>query len=292
MTVSGDALLDKLRQASDEDRDREIERIIVVEARPLIARILARQARSGSALTPDDADDLAGIVVLRLIERLRSIDESAPLESFERYVATLVHNAVSDHFRRAFPERTALRNRLRNGGFAIWPTSVGTACGRAEWEGALPGEIPANVVVSNDLSVFFASIGHAVLFDEMATLFTTASAEPAAVPSVSDTFERRETLQKLWREILELRPMQRKALLLNLRGEGSMNIASLLVVTGTAKLAQIAAAVEMTLPELRAIWNDLPLDDLRIASLLGITRQHVIDLRRAARVKLARKVKS
>jgi hypothetical protein len=40
---------------------------------------------------------------------------------------------------------------------------------------------------------------------------------------------------------------------------------------------------------LSALWDQLPLDDLSIAARLGVTRQQVINLRKAARARLARR---
>jgi hypothetical protein len=47
----------------------------------------------------------------------------------------------------------------------------------------------------------------------------------------------------------------------------------------------------VTTDKLAEIWNDLPLDDLRIASMLGVSRQQVINFRKSARVKLSRRMK-
>ena len=41
---------------------------------------------------------------------------------------------------------------------------------------------------------------------------------------------------------------------------------------------------------LAEIWNELPLDDRTIAGHLGLTRQQVINLRSAARQRLARQM--
>jgi predicted DNA-binding protein (UPF0251 family) len=48
--------------------------------------------------------------------------------------------------------------------------------------------------------------------------------------------------------------------------------------------------MELSTEELAALWNDLPLEDLRIAEMLGISRQQVINLRKSARHRLARRV--
>jgi hypothetical protein len=39
------------------------------------------------------------------------------------------------------------------------------------------------------------------------------------------------------------------------------------------------------------LWNDLPLDDARIAELLKLTRQQVINARKSGRERLARRLK-
>ena len=50
----------------------------------------------------------------------------------------------------------------------------------------------------------------------------------------------------------------------------------------------------MGVPEDRfaELWNDLPLEDSAIAQLLGITRQQVINLRKTARERLARRMRA
>jgi len=39
------------------------------------------------------------------------------------------------------------------------------------------------------------------------------------------------------------------------------------------------------------VWNDLPLEDARIAELLGLTRQQVINARKSGRERLARRLR-
>jgi hypothetical protein len=43
--------------------------------------------------------------------------------------------------------------------------------------------------------------------------------------------------------------------------------------------------------EFANLWNELPLEDASIASLLGVTRQQVINLRKSARERLTRRMK-
>jgi hypothetical protein len=42
--------------------------------------------------------------------------------------------------------------------------------------------------------------------------------------------------------------------------------------------------------DLDELWDELPLDDLKIAARLGMTRQQVINLRKSARARLARRM--
>jgi len=61
--------------------------------------------------------------------------------------------------------------------------------------------------------------------------------------------------------------------------------------TGTASLRQLAAALEMSDESFAALWNELPLEDAKIAELLGLTRQQVINARKSGRERLARRLR-
>lgn len=102
--------------------------------------------------------------------------------------------------------------------------------------------------------------------------------------------EARQQLRQLWSEIKELSLKQRTALLLNLRDTNGGNAVALLPHTGTATLRQIADALAMQAVELAELWPRLPLNDDAIARRLGLTRQQVINLRLAARRRLARRM--
>ncbi len=114
-----------------------------------------------------------------------------------------------------------------------------------------------------------------------------ASAEPHSAESA---LEQRAYLEHLWREICQLPLRQRTALLLNLKDEQGGNSLALFPLTGVASLRQIAAAMELSLDELTAFWNDLPLEDLVIAERLHLSRQQIINLRKCARERLHRKM--
>jgi len=107
---------------------------------------------------------------------------------------------------------------------------------------------------------------------------------------IASTVERRFYLELLWKEICELPQRQRVALLLNLRDAQAGDALILFTLTGITSLRRIAEVIEMPAEQLVPIWNKLPLEDAAIATLLGITRQQVINLRKSARERLARRM--
>lgn len=103
--------------------------------------------------------------------------------------------------------------------------------------------------------------------------------------------ERRIYLKRLWDEITQLQPRQRAALLLNLRDENGRGVIDLWIIVGVATTQAIALTLEMRVEEFAALWSEMPLDDNRIAARLGVARQQVINLRKSARERLARRMK-
>lgn len=110
-------------------------------------------------------------------------------------------------------------------------------------------------------------------------------------PGVSVETERRVYLEHLWREIVALPPRQCAALLLNLRDEQGRGVVDLWMLTGIASAQTVAETLGMNVEEFAEMWNELPLDDNRIAAHLGLVRQQVINLRKSARERLARRMK-
>jgi hypothetical protein len=302
--------------------EAEIERLLVDVASPLIRRIVSRH---GGGCLAADLGDLESMIHLRLLHKLRRLAESPGegIEDLERYVATVSYNVVNDHLRRRFPERTRHKNRLRyvlthDPRLALWNAPVGPVGGLKGWEGSVtaavavsldPGQTSVHITrkirdkqrPADALQALFCAVGAPValetLVDHTAELWDVP-VRPAEVALVDEhetvpaQIERRELLRALWREIGQLLPMQRKALLLNLRDDETVNVVALVVRTATAQFDDVASALEMTAEQLSEIWNDLPLDDLRIAALLNVTRQQVINLRKSARERLRRRLRN
>jgi hypothetical protein len=110
-------------------------------------------------------------------------------------------------------------------------------------------------------------------------------------PAILDVLTHRAHLERLWSEILELPPRQRAALLLNLRDDEGRGMIELWPQTGIAPMADLARALDMTEHALRELWPTLPRDDQWIAEQLGVTRRQVINLRKCARERLARRLR-
>jgi DNA-directed RNA polymerase specialized sigma24 family protein len=108
--------------------------------------------------------------------------------------------------------------------------------------------------------------------------------------NVASDLEARGHLEQLWHEICQLPRDQRVALLLNLRDARSSDALVLFSLTGIATLRQIATVTELPWEEFVELWNNLPLQDIVIAGMLGMTRQQVINLRKSARERLARRM--
>ena len=309
-----DPLLRELLGASDSDaRAREIERLIVEVTQPLAERILSRYSRTEGTVSAHDAEDILSTVNVRMLRKLQSVadSEEAAVRDLADYVATLTYNTINDHLRRRYPERTRLKNRLRyalthDPRLALWSTEGGLTAGLAKWKERAPGSGElgtlrrvAGATLPNELVEIFRVAGQPMLLDTLvettADLWGIADAAPAVVEprahdDVAAKVEQRQFLGALWREIRLLSAQQRKALLLNLREGETVSPIALLVYTGTATFDEIAATMELRPEELTSIWNELPLDDLRIGEMLGITRQQVINLRKSARARLARRL--
>ena len=300
--------------ADDEcTRGRELERILSDEVQPRVRAVVSAYVRSDCPVEPHDVDDIVGHVTLRVLRKLRAatVLEEESVQSVEAYVTTLTKNSVRDVMRRRSPERTRVKSRLRylfahDRRLALWSAESVMLCGLASWREREDYEDDPSAVrellrssrehSNEEIVAAVTALGRPVRLADLVSALVTGEESSevqraAAMPAVQrDTLEARQYLQVLWREIRALPPKQRAALLLNLREPGSGNAVTLFVAMGIATLAEIAEAVELSRAELAALWDALPLDDLRIAAHLGVTRQQVINLRKSARERLARRM--
>ncbi|HEX8845559.1 MAG TPA: hypothetical protein VF791_12985 [Pyrinomonadaceae bacterium] len=161
------------------------------------------------------------------------------------------------------------------------------------------------------LTAVFEHAGHAIELDDLVTIAARVwGIRDQSLESVDDenghlrgslvdksvrvdaALEQRLYLEKLWAEVCDLPPLQRAALLLNLRDAGGGSVISFIPYLKIASKAEMAEVLSMSEEQFAKIWNDLPLDDRSIGELLGITRQQVINLRKTARERLARRMKT
>ena len=155
-----------------------------------------------------------------------------------------------------------------------------------------PVEIDAIVaILANAWSVKDrpAETEHDSLDDDESFSFDDALTDERQI-SIADEVGQRFYLEKLWEEITQLPSRQRYALLLNLRDTRGASALELLFITGIASPDQIAAILNLSLKQFTDLWSKLPLDDARIAEGLRATRQQVINLRKSARERLARRM--
>lgn len=292
----GDALLAALMATSDrERREAIIARLLVEVAEPVIGRTLSRRR---GVLSDADLEDVAGTARLRLLRKLENPDAAEPIASFANYVAMTALHAADDLLRRKHPRRTMLANRIRyvltrDPRFALWEQDRELVCGLAQrraGEPATTSELAEELarLLARGPMPFQSAVSHFATGIEEEPLREVES--QGVAPEAIERLETRQLLEKLWREIVALPERQRVALLLNLRDETGGSALALIPLLGVATTAEIARALGMRADELAAVWDDLPLDDDRIGSILDARRQQIINLRKCARERLGRRM--
>jgi DNA-directed RNA polymerase specialized sigma24 family protein len=128
------------------------------------------------------------------------------------------------------------------------------------------------------------------LSDETVQLEEYLLNQPFEVLKIETALENNKKLKAVWSEITLLPLAQRKALLLNLRDSVDRELVTLLPALKIAGLREIATTLEITEEKLGEVWNSLPLNDQQIATEMGLERRQVINLRRTARERLARRL--
>jgi hypothetical protein len=108
-------------------------------------------------------------------------------------------------------------------------------------------------------------------------------------PRMDLGLEQRAFLEHVWTGVCQLPVLQRAALLLNLRDAKGGGVIWFLPYLGIASKEELAQLLQIPYDDFQKLWTELPLDDLRIAQFFGITRQQVINLRKTARERLARR---
>jgi len=121
-------------------------------------------------------------------------------------------------------------------------------------------------------------------------VWPTLERRPDGRRDAATELEQRLYLERLWGEVEQMSPRHVAALLLNLRDGQGGSALDLFLFTGVATFKQIAGALALTEESLAEVWNHLPLDDAAIAGRLNLMRQQVVNLRKSARERLARRL--
>ncbi|MEN3328202.1 MAG: hypothetical protein V7638_3009 [Acidobacteriota bacterium] len=329
--VKIDALLEPLLTATtDEHADELLSQLIADHAEPVIKGIIRFKLRFNSHQETQraEADDIHQDVVLQLVgqlQRFRKLPEKHPITDLRGMAAIIAHRTCARWMRRQFPERHALKTRLhylltRQRGFAIWENANGKSlAGFAVWQQQKKSAVrnlsgvAAHIRKAQELAETVKSIfdyaGGPIEFDELVTAVAAIQGisdqpvesladdedggfDPATPdPDPAWRIEKKMFLQRLWEELTQLPVNQRAALLLNLKDASGFGCITLFPAIGIATIRQLAAALELSAERLAELWNELPIEDARIAELLGLTRQQVINARKSGRERLARRLK-
>ncbi len=167
---------------------------------------------------------------------------------------------------------------------------------RSEWSDAL-AEILDYLGGPVDFEAFVGTLAAFLRIEDQPVESTDQIEDPGDFliadrqPDASLQVEKRIFLERLWEEVRLLPPNQRAALLLNLKDPEGKGCISLMPAIGIATFRQLAEVLGMGAERLAEIWNDLPLEDEKIAGLLQLTRQQIINARKSARERLARRLK-
>jgi hypothetical protein len=282
-------------------------------AEQTIRRVIAQRFRRDRIgfLRDDEREDLSASAMLRVLQRLRS--EQDAIVNLDSYVATVTLHTCDDLVREKLPRRTAAKNRIcyvlgRDARFAQWTIDGETVCGFSTWRGM---QTAARTIAMDDIrklagdrdvrrllsAILFAAqqpVELEAIVNAAAELWQMIDRPALVLDDVTNLASSAETtrvddrdfLERLWEEIRLLNREQRAALLLNLRDD-SGSATELFALLGVASVDEILDTAGMS----RDTWSELPIDDLRIAAMLGLTRQQVINLRKAARERLRRRMR-
>lgn len=266
------------------------------------------------------------------LKQLRTNPIRYAISAFDEFVAKVTFNVYNNYVRAKYPHRHKLKRQLEHllksrKEFDLWKDSSDRLAGLAHWRdgdwsktnpGALQtqsfvlaqldepqiNQIPLVVL----LTKFFEWANQPVAFDELVSVIAEvcgikdgpqkdwpvahqASTEQPSGEGIRK-LEYHEHLRQAWKEILALPIRQRYALLLNWKNSATDSFFNALIIDGITSTQNIAKALQMDLPNLEKIWDQLPLKDAAIGEMLGgLPAQAVANLRKSARERLARRMK-
>ena len=304
--------------AGEEAAGQMLDRLFADHAQPWcseITRAVLRKYAVRNSDLEDQAAETEAEVLLKVTARLRSMREGAAeaISDLRAYIASCVYNECFMRLRSGSPERTRLENRLRyllrhEARYGLWEAAGEQVAGIAHWNGriasghAVVPQFPAREPTALLQQIFEAS-GGPVPFNSLISVaaealgvadfqavpFLDSMQRPGQKADPEEAFGHVQRLGLVWPEVLALPANQRAALLWNLRDEEGQGAIELIIATGVASFGELARALEVPVLKLEELWDELPLEDSRIAEMLGLSRQQVINLRKSARGRLGRR---
>lgn len=316
--------------ASDDDARDRLGDVLEKVAAPIARDVIRGALRGVSSTELDDVHAGVLLSLAAHLRGARDpLGAGSPIRDLGGYVATVAHNACHAFLRARFPHRAHLRSRVRyvltrDASLALWEG------GRREWLCALAAqrgsarhpdatvrlaELGRQLGGATSLPALVRSLlgqlpGPALFADVVDAIAAIQGIEdalpqdreredekeplreaPDPAPSPEAALAQRDYLSGLWGEIRLLPPRQRAALLLNLRDADGRGMIGLFPLTGTAAVPELADCIGLPEERLRALWDELPRDDAWIAEWLGVTPRQVINLRKCARERLARRMR-
>jgi hypothetical protein len=315
-----DERVDAWLRATDAEAEEECLRELMTHcAEPIIQRTVAARL-AGRWEEIEDVCSEARLELLLYLRRIKSKHDAQAIEDFAAYVGTLARNTCFHYFRRRRPGRARLTRQIRfllqEPDFRTWQRNGVTWCGLAGWSDdriatQSPGLVDSlETAITRDMAALlrhiFETADGPIAFDALVNtvadicriaaepdplpLNVDAESIPSTAPGIEISIDRHRYAQRLWQEIGLLPRPQRVAVLLNLRDGRGNSMLSLFPLSGVASFAETAAVLEISEARLASIWVELPWDDNAIARFLSRTRQQIINLRMAARKRLANRL--
>lgn len=320
-------LLAYFRSGEEVEAENVLSELVTSCISPLIQEIVRHKLQTSigrETARGADASEVCSTALVKVLDKLREwrLDPGpAQKRRVLDYVAVAAYRTCNQYWRDANPVRNRLKNRLlylltSRSDFAIWKKDGNWICGSASWKNRtdLAGQSALNQLNAGEvrsenraeqLASIFQKLNAPVRLNDLLSVIMrlegTGPQEnsirlveelPDGRPEINfaQRLQERELLARIWTEIQDLSVKQRTALLLSLRDEHGGAVLQLFPAMGIATIQQLCAVLSMELQQFGNLWKQLPLEDIRIGSLLGITRQQVINLRKCARERLSRRL--